>query len=268
MQLIYLADFYTQMRMLRETRCSIVSALQSTDDVISNDYIKQLKRTEDQLLAIPKKNGLYQLKTCEDDEILLELDYELSEIEKDRIYLEQGQKALEDHFANIHTDFKKQVEQGVEFLNNKNFEHFITDRDGTIANYCGRYQSSIQSIYNAIFLSDFAKKISGKSVILTSAPLYHIGLLEISVQPKEDYVLAGSKGREFVDVNGDEFQYPIEEKQQEKLNQLNEAIEKILEKKEFSAFRYIGSGLQHKFGQTTLRVRIRTNPFRKNVHSN
>ena len=252
MQLIYLADFYTQMRMLRETRCSIVSALHSDQDQIDDQYIIQLKRTEDQLRAIPKKNGLYQLKTCEDDEILLELDYELSELEKDRIYLEQGQKALEDHLANIHTDFKKQVKQGVEFLNNKKFDHFITDRDGTIANYCGRYQSSIQPIYNAIFLSDFAKKISGKSVILTSAPLYHIGLLEISVQPKEDYVLAGSKGREFVDVNGDKFQYPIEEKQQKKLEQLNEAIEKILEKKEFSAFRYIGSGLQHKFGQTTL----------------
>jgi len=252
MQLIYLADFYTQMRMLRETRRSIILVLQSNQNQIPDQYIKQLKKTEDQLRAIPIKSGLYQLKTNEEDEILMELDYELSELLKDRIYLKQGQQALEDYFAQIHSNFKKQVNQGLEFLNDKKFDYFITDRDGTIANYCGRYQSSIQAIYNAIYLSDFSKTIPCKSIILTSAPLYHIGLLEISIQPREDYVLAGSKGRELVDVNGDVFQYPIHKEQQQKLKALNQKIEKILEQEEFSAFRYVGSGLQYKFGQTTL----------------
>ena len=251
MQLTYLADFYTQMRMLREVRRSIVSALLA-NETTEDQYISQLKKTENQLRAIPKAGNFYKLKTYDDDHVLLELDYELGEIKKDSIYLEQGQQALENHLSTIHTDFKKQVNEGVHFLRDKQFDHFVTDRDGTIANYCGRYQSSIQAIYNAMYLSDFAKVIPGKRIILSAAPLYHIGLLAISIQPKAEYVFAGSKGREFVDINGDKFYYSIDEKQEKKLKQLNQAIEKVLEKKEFSTFRYIGSGLQYKFGQTTL----------------
>ena len=252
MQIIYLADFYIQMRILRETRAFIVSALRSTDDLLENDFIKQLKRAEDQLHSIPKKDGCYILKTHDNEEVHLELDYELGELKKDRIYLEKGQKALQEYLANINPNFNEELEEGLEFLGKRKFHHFITDRDGTVSNYCGRYQSSIQAIYNAIYLSDIARKIPGKSVVLTSAPLYRIGLVDISVQPKEDFVLAGSKGRELQDEKGHQYHYPIDKKQQEKLDQLNEAIEELLEKPEFSPFRYIGSGLQYKFGQTTL----------------
>ena len=252
MEIIYLADFYMQMRMLRETRAFIVSALRSTDDLLENDFIKQLQRAEDQIQGIPKKSGCYTLKTHDDEEVHLELDYELGELKKDRIYLEKGQKALQEHLADINPNFNEELEKGLEFLGKRKFHHFITDRDGTVSNYCGRYQSSIQAIYNAIYLSDIARKIPGKSVILTSAPLYRIGLVDISVQPKEDFVLAGSKGRELQDENGQQYHYPIDKEQQEKLDKLNEAIEELLEKPEFSPFRYIGSGLQYKFGQTTL----------------
>ena len=252
MEIIYLADFYMQMRMLRETRAYIVSALRSTNEQLENEHIKQLERTLDLLNAIHKKNGSYILKTHDTEEVHLELDYELGELKKDKIYLEEGQKALEQHLADINPNFNEELEKGLDFLGKRKFHHFITDRDGTVSNYCGRYQSSIQAIYNAIYLSDVARKISGKSVILTSAPLYRIGLVDISVQPKEDFVLAGSKGRELQDEKGQQYHYPIDKEQQGKLDKLNEAIEEMLEKPEFSPFRYIGSGLQYKFGQTTL----------------
>jgi len=253
MQLEYLADFYSQMRLLRETRVSIVSELNSTPPNIKVDYLSELQKIEERLRSIPKtKDGLYQLKTHEDDLISLELDYELGEIKKDNIYLNQNQDALHEHMKVINSDFEKDINAGTEFLEGKHFDYFITDRDGTISNYCGRYQSSIQAIYNAMYLSAFSKMVRDRSVILTSAPLNHIGLIEISVQPKEDYILAGSKGRELINTNGKKFNYPIKKHEQKKLNALNEKIEELLKKPKYSSFRYIGSGLQYKFGQTTL----------------
>ena len=251
MEIIYLADFYTQMRMLRETRAFIVNEILA-EKPISNEYLHQLDKIEKQLQSILQLDGFYQLKTHDDDPISLELDYELSELKKDRLFLDDGQQGLEDYLSSIHYEFQKELKKAKQFLSNRQFDHFITDRDGTVANYCGRYQSSIQAIYNAIYLTRFAEKIPGKSVILTSAPLCRIGLIEISVQPEDQFVLAGSKGRELQDEKGHQYHYPIDKKQQEKLDELNEAIEELLEKPEFSPFRYIGSGLQYKFGQTTL----------------
>lgn len=251
MPIIYLADFYAEMRLLRETRCKIISNIKSTQK--PNHYdLRELNNIEGRLTSIKKNDSLFQLKTHQDDVIALELDYELGEIQKDKIFLEDGEDALLKHFEDIHPNFKNEVDKGVEFLKHQQFQHFITDRDGTISNYCGRYQSSVQSIYNALFLSNFAKNIEGNSIIITSAPLYNIGLADISVQPENDFILAGSKGRELIDENGQKHEYTIKEDQQQKLDELNSALKNLLKKDEYSSFRYIGSGLQLKFGQTTL----------------
>ena len=51
------------------------------------------------------------------------------------------------------------------------FHNLITDRDGTINNYCDRYKSSIQSAYNSIFLTSFCRTNCTNAVILSAAPL-------------------------------------------------------------------------------------------------
>lgn len=252
MPIIYLADFYAEMRLLRETRFKILQDLQTSDQSVKPYHFKELQKIKTRLESIVKDRGLFSLKTNQEGAIAIELDYELSELQKDEIFLKDGEKGLFKYLQNIHPDFNNEVDKGVKFLENQEFMHFITDRDGTVSNYCGRYQSSIQSIHNAVFLSSLTKKIEGKSIIITSAPLYNIGLKDISIFLEEDFVLAGSKGRELTDEKGLKFEYPIEKYQQEKLNELNNAIENLLSKAEYSSFRYIGSGLQYKFGQTTL----------------
>lgn len=252
MKIEYLTDFYAQMRLLRETRVSIVTAINSSSKNIESEYLFQLDKIENQLKRIPQKKGVYQLKTHNQKLISLELDYELGELKKDRIYLKEGQMALAKHLREVNVNFEDDLKAGLNFIKGKSFSYFITDRDGTVSNYCGRYQSSIQSIYNAMYLSSFSKSIKDGSVILTSAPLNHLGLLDISVQPQEDYALAGSKGRELVDTNQNTYNYPIQNYQQQKLDELNSVIEELLKEPKYSSFRYIGSGLQYKFGQTTL----------------
>ncbi|TKS55418.1 Cof-type HAD-IIB family hydrolase [Mesohalobacter halotolerans] len=252
MKLEYLADFYAQMRLLRETRASIVNTLKSPSKGIDSEYLVQLDKIENQLKNIPQKKDLYQLKTHDEKLISLELYYELGDLKKDRIYLKQGQQALVKHLSEFNLNFDNDLKAGLKFLKEKTFSYFISDRDGTVSNYCGRYQSSVQSIYNAMYLSSFSKCVKDESVILTSAPLHHLGLLDISVQPQGEYALAGSKGRELVDTKNKTFNYPIEKQQQQQLDELNSAIEDLLKKPKYSSFKYIGSGLQYKFGQTTL----------------
>lgn len=252
MPIIYLLDFYAEMRLLRELRCKIMSYLHLPDQNVSDKDQKALKKIKIKLETIKKQDGKYWLKTDCKNEIALELDYELGELNKDEIFLEKGEQHFFNYLDERHPGFKSELAKCVHFLNNQRYQHFITDRDGTVSDYCGRYQSSIQSIHNAVFLSSFAKVIQGKSIIITSAPLYNIGLKDISIFRGNEFVLSGSKGREIIDENGHKAQYPIEKTQQRKLNRLNQALEQLLDQEEYSPFRFIGSGLQYKFGQTTL----------------
>jgi phosphoglycolate phosphatase-like HAD superfamily hydrolase len=140
----------------------------------------------------------------------------------------------------------------VTFIGDEPLRAFITDRDGTVNNYCGRYLSSVQSVYNAVFLSRFALNMAKDSVVLTSAPLEDGGLLDISVAPENLFVYAGSKGREYRDTAGNRNRYPIEEQKQQVLDAFNRRLEALVQSEEYQVFPLIGSGVQYKFGQTTV----------------
>lgn len=245
-----LSEFYSLMQFLRDVRYKITLYLIQGKQIKEED-IENLENIKIGLESISKKNGKFVLQTLQGNSIEIELDYELNELSKDEIFLKSGHEELMNHMSTMHKDFKIELEAGLKFIKQKKYEHFITDRDGTISNYCGRYQSSIQPIYNAKCLSEFQKNIEGRSVILTSAPLKKIGITDVSIQPEGEYILAGSKGREML-LNGKIQSYPMTDKEKDKLHQLNEAIEKLLNQKEFAIFRYIGSGIQYKFGQTAI----------------
>jgi hypothetical protein len=139
-----------------------------------------------------------------------------------------------------------------EALGSTVFQTFVTDRDGTINNYCGRYASSVQSVYNAVFLTRFARARARQSVILTSAPLDDVGLADMAVTPPGAFTCTGSKGREYFDRQRRRRQHPIERAQQKKLDLFNRRLDDLLTEPGHKVFALIGSGLQHKFGQTTI----------------
>ena len=121
-----------------------------------------------------------------------------------------------------------------------------------MSNYCGRYLSSVQGVANALMLHQISLAIRDRRVIITAAPLLKGGLTEVSIQPQGDFILAGSKGREFLDDNGNYYALPIEEEKQSILKALYNELKQLLEQKEYSIFNYIGSGLQQKFGEVAL----------------
>lgn len=246
-----LKSFYDLMAQTREVRFEIVNSLFASKDV-NPPLINALKNA----LASLKQSlehgfnatlGLDSSKT-----INVDLTYEVTEIRKDIFYLENTEDEFLKYLESLHPDFSSFVQLGVDILKGKHFNCFITDRDGTTNNYCGRYRSSIQSVYNAMFLTRFAVNTTINPIIITSAPLKDIGLVDISVNPENTIIYAASKGREFIDLAGTRKSFPIDDEKQQAINQLQHKIADLIKEPEYERFSLIGSGFQLKFGQITI----------------
>lgn len=250
MKIHTLQDFYATMAATRQIRKVNVTQYMN-GKTISGADIQALKNLLADLESIEKENNSYILQIDDEKTINVELDYEINELKRDLLFLEKGEKALQTHLDNMHEHFNEQVEQGTAFLKSGKIRNLITDRDGTINNYCGRYRSSIQSLYNAVYLTRYAHKQTENSIILTSAPLQKPGLADVSTTPDQDFIYAASKGREFMH-NGKRHQLAIKPEKEAKLKELNRALDEILKRPGYEKFGLIGSGIQHKFGQTTI----------------
>ena len=251
MKIETLQQFYELMFKTKSIREKIVEQCLKNQDA-SQELINSLKEDLTSLENIPKMDGKHSLSYHGSKSTRIDITYEIEELKKDIYYLEHTEKEFYSYLEKLNPNFSRQVEEGVKFLGSKKFNCFITDRDGTVNNYCGRYKSSIQSVYNAIFLTRFANKCADNSIILTSAPLDNIGLVDIGVSPKDTFIYAGSKGREYFDKSCQRRQFPIESERQKILDLLNQKLTELVKHPEYEIFSLIGSGLQFKFGQTTI----------------
>ena len=223
------------------------------EGTLAEKEVRQLEEVSARLQDMPRNEEGHLLFLDEQDrKILIDGKYELAELKKDILFFRQGEKALEEHLAQINPGYMGERNRLLEFLRGRQVDAFFTDRDGTVNNYCGRYRSSVQSGYNAVYLSAFASVIPSKPVILTSAPLKDIGIADISVFSQGLYLLAGSKGREYLWHGGERKTYPISTEEQRRLNALNNDLASLLEREENHIFSLIGSGFQRKFGETAV----------------
>ncbi len=244
-----LKDFYALMAATRQARFNAVATILAGEEV-SKDTIQSLNNALGSLEDVTEVNNKRVLYLDESRTIELEMDYEINETRKDLFYLEEGEETFLDLLADLHPGFDDYVAAGRELLGGLDLNCLITDRDGTINNYCARYLTSIQSIYNSVFLSRFCLNKVQKPVILTSAPLD--GLIEISVNPEGKIYYAASKGRECLDLEGRTRRLPISADKQEAIDALNARLHDLLAQPENEKFSLIGSGLQFKFGQSTV----------------
>jgi len=244
-----LKDFYALMGASRQLRFKAVETILAGGDV-NTETIQSLKNVLASLEDVPEIDGKKVLSLDGSRTIDLEMDYEINEARKDIFYLEEGEETFFDFLDDLHPGFDDHVSAGRELLSGLDLNCLITDRDGTINNYCARYLTSIQSIYNSVFLSRFALNKVKRPVILTSAPLD--GLIEISVNPEGKIYYAASKGRECLDLEGRTRRLPVSEDKQQAIDTLNDRLQGLLVQPEYEKFSLIGSGLQFKFGQSTV----------------
>lgn len=256
MALKSLDEFYGLLKETSAIRREIVNNYfdTSSDSIMIADenQLNFLKNTLKTLESLPKKDDGFELALDDKHVITVDLTYEINELKKDIVYLEEGEQDLYNFLDQLNSNFNKELNKCVSFLRSTEIHNFFSDRDGTINNYCGRYLSSYQSVYNAIFLTRFMKTCGGESIIITSAPLADVGIIDMSIMPENTCTLAGSKGREYIDTDQNRHHFPITEERQAKLDELNKQLTELVGKKDFHLFSLIGSGLQIKFGQTTI----------------
>lgn len=245
-----LNDFYSLMFYTRDIKKLIVNDILN-NKICNSEMIDLLKEALEILNNLPG-NQYEKIINHHNTQVKLNLFYEISELQKDIYYLLHKEQDFYEYLSILNPNFFKQIADGKDFLANNKFKNLISDRDGTVNNYCGRYNSSIQSIYNAVFLSRYAIYSAENTVILTSAPLKNVGLLDMSVSPDNLFIYAGSKGREYLDKNNNEHYLSIDSEKQKILDKLNNEIDNLLNNEEYQIFALIGSGFQKKFGQTTI----------------
>lgn len=246
-----LQQFYELMAKTRVVRSRMVERCLCSQPVDEADT-NSLRNALQALKQVPSSPGNAVLAIDADRRGTFDLNYEVAELEKDLVYVTEGEEALYRHLSKLHEGFQEHLDRLLSVVGDISFRNCISDRDGTVNNYCGRYLSSIQSVYNAVFLTLFARHCVRNAVILTSAPLERPGLVDISTAPAGTFYYAGSKGREYRDTDGKRGAYDIDPTQQSKIDELNRRIKTVLEEPANEKYGMIGSGFQQKFGQTTI----------------
>ncbi|TVQ97410.1 MAG: hypothetical protein EA399_13150 [Desulfovibrionales bacterium] len=254
-----LTEFYDLMDQTAQIR------RKATLDVLSNrepgasditSLRNALKNLKDAPEADSGKPFERHLRMDDDHGVTVDLDYEVTELARDITYLELGEAALklviEDQTPGLLSQADQLAQKLTDVLGSATLRSFITDRDGTVNNYCGRYRSSIQATYNAVFLTHFARSRATWPIVVTSGPLSGPGLLDVSVIPPKTYVMAASKGREYMDLSDNYGSFPAPEEQNRLLQDLHGDLKHLLEQPEQRKYGLIGSGLQVKFGQLTV----------------
>ena len=246
-----LHDFYLLCEQIAEVRRRVVLDFVDGRDPDPADA-RSLENALESLRRVPKDGNDRILAIDEDKSIRTDLNYEIGETEKDLVFMRTGEERFMDHRRELHRDFDDHVLSGVEQLGDLHFHCFVTDRDGTTNNYCARYRSSVQPAWNAVYLTRFARARTANPIFITSAPLRRIGIVDISVNPPGSFIYGASKGRECLDLVGSRHTFPIDAEKQDVLDRFNTSIAAELAKPEYAQFALIGSGLQYKFGQTTV----------------
>ncbi|WKY16973.1 hypothetical protein Q1695_001522 [Nippostrongylus brasiliensis] len=205
---------------------------------------------------------------------------ELTELQKDLAFLSFIQsdetnnvEQFVDTLGSFHpsgpTAFGAEVEKAAALLTlGDHFHYVFTDRDGTLKSYSCSYPTSVQPAYSAVIQAQFARRCAQFCAIVTTAPLVHIGILNMSTMPEGYYAYGASAGREWYFNPAMQFKDDsVSDADLMLLNKAFDKVEDLLENPEFRNFTWIGSGLQKHYGHITIAKQDVNNsiPHRKSM---
>eukprot|EP01060_Flectonema_neradi_P001291 TRINITY_DN1075_c0_g1_i1.p1 TRINITY_DN1075_c0_g1~~TRINITY_DN1075_c0_g1_i1.p1 ORF type:complete len:1432 (+),score=336.45 TRINITY_DN1075_c0_g1_i1:54-4298(+) len=264
-----LKDFYNLMCRTQVIRSDIVQRI-FDNEPINVSLIDALRYARNRLATVPVSEGKYVLDIDADaQELMLDLNYEVNELNRDLLYLTEGEDAIFERMERQYRDWKAIMEDGLEFFNflkSEKLSTWLTDRDGTTNLYCGRYMSSIQSVYNSVWVSSFAKHCSRQSAFITSAPLgggaqniesslvaaENAGIISVSVNPPGLFIYGASKGRECLDVDQRVRRFAMTQSDAALITAVTKELSLMLKKPRWQKFAFIGSAMQVKFGEVVI----------------
>ncbi|TMS36068.1 hypothetical protein L596_003330 [Steinernema carpocapsae] len=273
-EILQLADFYQLMDKTCHIRRQIVE--RTLKGIAIRTHFKlSLENARDSLLnSCENKSHILLLETTSsgDDsdgaghlKAKFDITDELNELEKDLAFLEFIQsddinnvEQFVESLGQFHPEgpeiFSEEVGRALSLLTEgDHFHYFFTDRDGTLKSYSCSYPASIQPAYSAVIQAQFARRCAQFCAIVTTAPLMHIGILNVSTMPEGYYAYGASAGREWYMNPSTQFKDDtVNEVDLALLNRAFDLVEDMLETPEYRNFTWIGSGLQKHYGLITI----------------
>ena len=235
----------------REARVRLAESILSGRAIAPGD-VAILNTVLKAILDAPRRGGRTRLETGLGRSIDFDLTFETRSLEQDLVFCTRGEAALIDLLAAREPGFAAETPAGIEALGGRRWRCLLADRDGTLLDYCGRYASSIQPAWNAVFLARFCREKTERAIMLTSGPLENGGLPSVTTLPPGIMDLAASKGREWLTRDGTRGAVPLPPAAAARLDELAERLTALLARPEFAVFCRIGSGFQHKHGELTI----------------
>ncbi|EPB78918.1 trehalose-6-phosphate synthase domain protein [Ancylostoma ceylanicum] len=283
-----IADFYMLMAQTAQIRRQIVEVVLKGMPIRPH-FALSLENAKNSLenSCISDSNRLVLETTCHQEDAdganthaTFDITDELTELQKDLAFLSFIQsdetnnvEQFIDTLGSFHpsgpTAFAAEVEKASTLLSQGDHFHYVfTDRDGTLKSYSCSYPTSVQPAYSAVIQAQFARRCAQFCAIVTTAPLVHIGILNMSTMPEGYYAYGASAGREWYFNPAMQFKDDsVSDADLMLLNKAFDKVEDLLENPEFRNFTWIGSGLQKHYGHITIAKQDVNNsiPHRKSL---
>ncbi|KAK5976856.1 Alpha alpha-trehalose-phosphate synthase UDP-forming 1 [Trichostrongylus colubriformis] len=266
-----IADFYLLMAQTAQIRRQIVEVVLKGMPIRPH-FALSLENAKNSLEnnCMADSNLLVLETTSEDADganthATFDITDELTELQKDLAFLSFIQseetnnvEQFIDTLGSFHpsgpTAFAAEVEKAGALLSlGDHFHYVFTDRDGTLKSYSCSYPTSVQPAYSAVIQAQFARRCAQFCAIVTTAPLVHIGILNMSTMPEGYYAYGASAGREWYFNPAMQFKDDsVSDADLMLLNKAFDMVEDLLENPEFRNLTWIGSGLQKHYGHITI----------------
>lgn len=211
-----------------------------------------LGRARDILEEAVERDGRLVLTLGDDQRLRLELGEELTQLENDVVYLEEGREALLKHLAKRHHGFRDAVRRALRELAPPSVNLLLCQAGALLRAPGQRRVTAAQPAWNAVALGRFAAARAKRPVLWSAAPLSGPGLADLCAVPRQDFTLAGSLGRQLLDTQGRESAWPMPLRQASLLEAINARLAMLLADPDWRAFAYVGSGLQFRRGETVV----------------
>lgn len=211
-----------------------------------------LGRARDELDDALDRDGVAELTREDDQPLRLDLSEETAQLDNDVVYLEEGREALLRHLAKRHHGFRDAVRRGLRDIAKHGVHLLLCDADALFRAPGQRFLTAVQPVWNAVALGRFAAARSARPVLWTDAPLAGPGLAELVTMPPRAFTWAASLGRQIVDEAGHESAWPLSPQKAALLESINARLAMLLADPSWSAFAYVGSGLQFRRGETVV----------------
>ena len=196
------------------------------------------------------RDHIAALAHSEDASLRLDLGLEIEQLENDALYLEDGREALRKRLGKRRPGLGDAVRRGLKAIAGETFNTLICDADALFRPAGHRLATSFQPAWNAVAAGRFAMARSRHPVLWSDAPLP--SLLARAALPPQTFAYAGSLGRQWQTVAGDQGQAALSQEKTELTQAMAERIQTLMASPDRLPFLWIGSGLQTGQGEISI----------------